>query len=121
MIELAMVFLPLVQGIAFQPIALPPQDVRLVTVTAYSSTHDQTDQDPWITASNKKVKDGFAAINGLKFGTKFKLPDLFGDKVFEVQDRKNRRYNSTWIDIWMPNKRKAKEFGIKRKIKAVIL
>lgn len=121
MFELAMILLPLAQGIYFQPLALPPQDARLVTVTAYSSTYGQTDSDPWITASNKKVEDGFAAINELKFGAKFMLPDLFGEKIFEVQDRKNKRYGSGWVDIWMSNTWRAKEFGIKRDAKLIIL
>src|SRR3989338_6872648 len=114
-------FLPLAQGIAFQPIMIHPQDTRMVTVTAYSSTHDQTDSTPFITAANKKVKDGIVAINDLEFGTKVMFPDLFPDKTFEVWDRKHKRYNSGWADIWMLSRDKAKQFGIKKDTKMIVL
>lgn len=120
-IEAFLILLPVLQGIAFQPIAMPPQDMRLVTVTAYSSSYSETDLSPTITASNKVVKEGYVAVNGLRFGAKILLPELFGEQVFEVQDRKNRRYNSSWVDIWMPSRQKAKNFGIQRNIKAIIL
>ena len=85
----------------------------MVTVTAYSSTVDQTDDTPFITASGTYVRDGIAAANFLPFGTVFKIPDLYGDKIFVIEDRMNKRY---WqrIDIWFPERQMAKEFGIKQ-------
>jgi len=49
----------------------------------------------------------------LPFGTVFKIPDLYGDKIFIVEDRMNKRY---WhrVDIWFPERQMAKEFGIKQ-------
>ncbi|OGN09627.1 MAG: hypothetical protein A3J46_00090 [Candidatus Yanofskybacteria bacterium RIFCSPHIGHO2_02_FULL_41_11] len=85
----------------------------VVTATAYSSTVDQTDDTPFITASGTYVRDGIAAANFLPFGTMFKIPDLYGDKIFIVEDRMHKRY---WhrIDIWFPERQMAKEFGVKQ-------
>lgn len=87
-----------------------PRMIRWVTVTAYSSTVDQCDDTPFIGASNKYVYDGMVAANFLPFGTKVKFPDVFGDKVFTVDDRMNVKYNSR-MDIWMPAREQAKQFG----------
>ena len=83
-----------------------------VSVTGYSSTPDQTDHTPFITASGIHVRDGVAAANFLPFGTVFRIPELFGDKTFVVEDRMHNRY---WmnVDIWFPEKDLAKEFGRK--------
>lgn len=83
-----------------------------VWVTAYSSSPAETDDTPFITASGTNVRDGVAASNIFPIGTKFKLPDYFGDKVFVVEDRMNERYNNTHIvDIWFSNQSDALEFG----------
>jgi len=84
-----------------------------VVVTAYSSTPDQTDDSPFTTASNKQVKDGIIANNMLPFGTKVKIPQLYGDKIFVVEDRMNRRKSNYHIDIWMPDRESALKFGVK--------
>jgi len=89
-----------------------PKMVRWVTVTAYSSTVDQCDSDPFITASNKYVYDGLVAANFLPFGTKVKLPDYFGNKVFTVDDRMNKKYSSR-VDVWFPTREQAKQFGVR--------
>lgn len=89
-----------------------PKMVRWVTVTAYSSTVDQTDDTPFITANGKYVYDGLIAANFLYFGTKVKFPDYFGDKIFTVDDRMNEKYYYH-LDIWMPGREQAKEFGVK--------
>ena len=39
---------------------------KIVTITAYSSTPDQTDSTPFITAYNTFVRDGIVAANFLK-------------------------------------------------------
>ncbi|OGH93601.1 MAG: hypothetical protein A2538_05245 [Candidatus Magasanikbacteria bacterium RIFOXYD2_FULL_41_14] len=88
--------------------------VRAV-ITAYTSTIDQTDDDPFIAASGKRVYDGMIAANGLPMGTMVKIPALFGDKVFRVDDRMNRRYAFGRFDIWMDATRaQARQFGVKR-------
>ncbi len=85
--------------------------IFIVTVTGYSSSYDETDETPYITASGDFVNDGIAASNFLPFGTKIKIPSLFGDKVFIVKDRMNKRYYFR-IDIWFPTKEEALNFGI---------
>ncbi|MCL5017334.1 MAG: 3D domain-containing protein [Patescibacteria group bacterium] len=84
-----------------------------VEITAYSSTKSQTDDTPFIAASGKRVYDGMIAANFLPFGTKIKIPELFGDKIFTVDDRMNQRYQNR-IDIWCATKSVALKFGIKQ-------
>lgn len=93
--------------------------VFYVTVTAYSSTPDQTDSTPFITANGSIVGDGIAAANFLPFKAKIKFPEVFGDKIFSIEDRMNRRFSDR-IDIWMPSRAVAKKFGVK-KIKVEVL
>jgi len=91
-----------------------PRETYLVVATAYSSTIDQTDSTPFITASGTYVRDGIIATNFLPFGTIIKMPELFGNKTFIVEDRMNRRYGLGRIDIWFPKREIAKEFGAKQ-------
>ena len=84
-----------------------------VVVTAYSSTPGQTDETPFVTASNKYVRDGIVANNLLPFGTKVRIPKLYGDKVFTVEDRMNKRKGNYHFDIWMPSQDLAINFGLK--------
>ena len=86
---------------------------RWVTVTAYSSTVDQCDSSPFITASGTHVRDGIIATNLLAFGTKVKFPSIYGDKIFVVEDRMNKRYTDR-ADIWFSTREEAKKFGVKR-------
>lgn len=83
-----------------------------VTVTAYTSTPAQTDDTPFITASGTHTRPGVAASNVLAFGTKFKLPKLFGDRIFTVEDRMNAKYNGkNIVDIWFNDEDAATVFG----------
>lgn len=105
--------------------ALPAADDRSphrtmqVEMTAYSSTVDQTDGDPFTTANGTRVKDGIVAMNGIPFGTRIRIPELYGDKVFIVTDRMNKRY-TTRVDIWMETREEAIQFGYKRNVKIEI-
>jgi len=90
-----------------------------VTVTAYSSTFDQTDSTPFITASGTYVQDGIVACNFLRFGTRVRFPHLYGDKIFVVEDRMALK-NSHKMDIWFTSREQAKQFGVKR-VKVEIL
>ena len=109
--------------LATRPILTPktykPKMSYTVSATGYSSTPEQTDHTPFITASGIHVRDGVAAANFLPFGTVFKIPELFGDKIFVVEDRMNRRY---WfnIDIWFPEIEMAKQFGVKKVVIEII-
>lgn len=87
-----------------------PQHIFYTLVTAYSSTPEETDETPFITALGTETRDGVIASNFLPFGTKLRLPEKFGNKIFVVEDRMHPRFSDR-IDIWMPSKEKAKEFG----------
>jgi 3D (Asp-Asp-Asp) domain-containing protein len=82
------------------------------TITGYSSTVDQTNSDPFITASGQWVRDGIVAANFLPFGTQIRIPQAFGDKIFVVKDRMNRRHNNR-VDVWFQTRQQALNFGIK--------
>lgn len=90
-----------------------------VWVTAYNSAPNQTDSTPCLTASGldvcKRAQEGATDIIAtnlmhLPFGTKIRIPELFGAKVFIVHDRMNARYSRT-IDVWMADYAVAKQFG----------
>jgi len=83
-----------------------------LTVTAYSSEPRQTDSTPYTTAWITPVRDGVVALNFLPKGTLVRFPDLFGEKVFIVEDRMNVRYPYR-ADIWMQSRESAQQFGIK--------
>ena len=89
-----------------------PTKVLKFWITAYSSTIDQTDDSPFITASGSYVREGVAAANILPFGTKFKLPEIFGDQIFVIEDRMHSRYQNR-IDIWFADRGEATDFGKK--------
>jgi len=89
------------------------EDLRRVIVTAYSSTPDQTDSTPFITANGTYVYDGLVACNFLPFHTKVKFPEVYGDKIFIVEDRMAKK-NSYKMDIWMPTREAALQFGVKK-------
>jgi 3D (Asp-Asp-Asp) domain-containing protein len=93
---------------------------KTVVMTAYSSTRDQTDGDPYTTASGARVREGVIAMNGVPFGTKLRIPEKFGNKVFVVQDRMHARYGSYRADIWMKTRHAAKQWGVRR-VKVEIL
>jgi len=92
--------------------ALIFKDIGTFKVTAYSSTVGQTDDTPFTMASGKHVYSGAVAANFLPLGTKIKFPDLYGEKVFIVEDRMNKRFQDR-IDIWFESKTEAKSFGLK--------
>jgi len=94
----------------------PPKVVRElpVIITAYSSTESQTDDTPFITASGSYVRDGIVANNLLPFGTKIRIPDVYGDKIFVVEDRMNRKKGYYHFDVWLADYWQALSFGAKR-------
>ncbi|MBI4460895.1 MAG: 3D domain-containing protein [Acidobacteria bacterium] len=78
-------------------------------VTAYSSSPDETEGDPFITASGQVVRKGIVACSReFPFGTRF----LISGEVYECLDRLAPKYNDR-IDIWMPTKEEALEYGRK--------
>jgi len=85
-------------------------------ITAYNSEVSQTDGDPCTTANGynlcKNNKEDSIAANFLKFGTKVRIPDLFGDRVFVVRDRMSTKHADR-VDVWMKNHSDAMQFGVK--------
>ncbi len=94
--------------------------IMILTVTGYSSSHDETDETPWLTAYNTLTRDGVVASNILPFKTKLRIPSLFGDKIFVVEDKMNPRYGEH-LDIWFPTKEEALKFGVHYNVLVEIL
>jgi len=84
-----------------------------VVITGYSSTEDQTDDTPFTTAWNTETKQGVVAANWLPLGTKIRIPELFGNQVFTVEDRMHPR-NADKLDIWFQSREEALRFGVKK-------
>ena len=91
----------------------PAQTIKMV-VTAYSSTPEETDDTPFITASGKTVEDGIVANNMLSFGTEIRIPEIYGDKIFVVEDRMHSKKGYYHLDIWFASTQQAKDFGAKK-------
>jgi len=89
--------------------AIPGMAIR-VLATAYSSTADQTDASPFITASGTRVHHGTMAANFLPFGSRVRI----GSTEYTVLDRMNSRYNGKYIvDLWFPTRAEAIAFGVR--------
>jgi len=82
------------------------------TASAYNSMVSQCDSTPWITASGTRCRTGVIAANHLPIGTKV-IIEGFGQQIFTVEDRMNRRYKDN-IDIWMLKYNDALKFGRRR-------
>lgn len=99
--------------------------VKTMTViaTAYTSAEEETDNTPCITANGYDLcennQENVIAANFLKFNTKVRIPDLYGDQIFTVQDRMNARYDKR-IDLWKLSKSRAYAFG-KRLVKIEVV
>lgn len=93
------------------------------TMTAYSSDVAQCDSSPCITANGFNVcehgLEDTVAANFLPFGTNIRIPELFGDKIFIVRDRMNKRYTQR-VDVWFLSKDNAIDFGVKHAVIEVL-
>ena len=92
-----------------------PRNTFTIPLTAYTSDPAQTDDTPCITASGLDVcergVENVVAANFLPIGTRVRIPELYGDRVFYVEDRMNERYYYK-MDIWMLELDDAKTFGV---------
>ena len=91
-----------------------PRKTVTVVATAYNSVPGQTDDTPFIAANGKRVHPGMIAANFLPFGTYVKFPDLYGDRMFVVEDRMNARYGTGRVDLWMTEVPDARAFGVQK-------
>ncbi len=89
-------------------------------VTAYSPEPDQTDSTPRIAASGQEVFEGMVASNDFEFGTRLRMPELFGPEILTVGDRMHKRKKGM-MDVFMEDKKKAIEFGAKYNVTVEIL
>ena len=79
------------------------------TITAYSSSIDETDSTPFQTASGIETRLGIIACpEKIPFGSVVETP--WGQYICE--DRMNKKHEGKF-DIWMENKDEAKQFGVK--------
>jgi 3D (Asp-Asp-Asp) domain-containing protein len=112
--------LAIIQGNSLSSWANPTNPEPKITmkinavVTAYNSTIGQCDDTPFVTAAGTPVRDGIIANNLLPFGTKVRIPSLFDDKIFVVEDRMNKRWDNNRFDIWFSDAKTAKLFGIQK-------
>jgi 3D (Asp-Asp-Asp) domain-containing protein len=80
--------------------------IRLrVVATGYSSTPDQTDSSPFITATGTRVRAGVIALS----------PDLrrllpYGSEILVVEDSTHPRLRQT-MDVWFPSREAALRWG----------
>lgn len=88
-----------------------------VQVSGYNSEVAQCDDSPFITASGTHVHWGTIAANiidangrNIPFGTIVKIPSLFGDQIFIVEDRLNKRYTNN-VDVWFEKHADAIKLG----------
>lgn len=90
----------------------PPHVIVQATVTAYTSSVDETDEDPFITASGSTVRQGtLACPSKYKFGT---IVEIEGEQ-YTCEDRMNKRYRHTErFDIWTLTKKDAFAWGNKQ-------
>lgn len=109
----------IIQGNSFLPSSGPllVKEIEIereitVVVTGYSSSPQETDDTPYLTASGTWVKDGIVATNILPFGTKIRLPEIYENKIFVVEDRMNSR-KGYHVDIWFSDRWQALDFGIR--------
>jgi len=58
------------------------------------------------------VRDGIVAANFLPFGARLAIPEVFGEKVFYVDDRMHQRFSDR-VDVWMETREEAVQFGVK--------
>ena len=109
------------QGTLTMPasIAHPRSVFRVsITVTGYSSTADQTDDSPLITAMNTIVHPGMLALSRdllreFTPGAPFHFGDIVeleGLGVFTVEDTMNPRYSQR-ADIWFQSREAATRWG----------
>ncbi len=88
------------------------------TVTAYTSSVDETDDTPFTTASGATTGHGVIACPPkYDFGTKV----IIGETEYTCEDRMNPRYHDQErFDVWVETKEEAFEWGV-RKVKVEVL
>lgn len=88
-----------------------------VLATAYTSSAEETDGNPWVTASGATVHQGTIAANFLPFGAQVQI----AGQTYTVEDRLSPRFNGKHVmDIWFADRTTALQFGV-RVVQATIV
>ena len=94
-----------------------------VKVTAYSATPQETDEDPYVTASGKRVRQGIVALSRdlekklmLKFGDQVILE---GIGMFIFEDRMHIR-KTRQVDLYMQSRQAALQFGVQTTLLIIV-
>lgn len=87
-------------------------------ISAYTSSEDETDDTPTITANGETTGPGtIACPSRYKFGTLIEIED----RIYKCNDRMAKRYRDTnHFDIWFETKREALIFGRQKLTVSVI-
>lgn len=96
-------------------------------VTGYSSTPDQTDDTPWLTAWCTQTRPGIIALSRDLLRTFTEgAPFDFGDRVlvagvgvFLVEDTMATRWKNR-ADIWFPTRSEARQWGRREALLALV-
>ena len=92
-------------------VAVIQHEVVVATITAYTSSVDETDDTPFITASGARTGHGIIACpSKYDFGTQI----VIEGRQYTCEDRMNRRYrDQERFDIWVETKDDAFTWGIR--------
>jgi len=87
----------------------PDKEIFVATITAYTSSVDETDDTPFITASGERTGSGILACPArYEFGTKI----IIEGEEYVCKDRMNKRYREgDYFDIWVESKEVAFNWG----------
>lgn len=106
------------KAIELPPVVEPPKVVLSSSVSAFTSSVDETDSTPNITASGTHVHSGTAACPiRFPFGTVIEV----NGKRYVCEDRMAERFrHGNYFDLWMPSKASALQWG-RRTVEVTIL
>lgn len=102
-----------------EEVELPRLETFPAEVTAYTSSVDETDDTPFLTASGETTGPGtIACPSRFKFGTLIQIEK----QIFKCNDRMHKRFRDTnHFDIWVESKDEARQWGRKTVEVSVIL
>lgn len=108
-IGIVLTFIPLIPSVTTYKATEFSFTVIKAQVSAYTSSVDETDDTPFITASGTATKLGVVACPvAIPFGTQV----VIEGKSYTCEDRMNPRYqNKPVFDVWMSSKKQAFEWG----------
>lgn len=93
----------------------PEYDRFMAQVTAYTSSVEETDDTPFISADGNHVYDGLIACpRRIPFGT----PVIIEGREYKCGDRMHPRFDHRF-DIWVATKAEAYEWGVREVVVAI--